>query len=163
MIDDYEYLEKQSRYFKEHIIKNQMKLNEIRASQFQNMLGDVQKVDLDKIREERKKFQMKENAQLKILMDEMNNIMVVKIRKFEGKSFKIKEMVQEKILLDGLKKERTGMLKNTLATFSGEFDSLLMPLIVHVDMLLENKKLSEKQRNHLERVRNNVLCGSDIF
>jgi hypothetical protein len=163
MNDDFESLVRLSEHFKDHIVNKQKKINEIRANQFQSMQGDQPKINFGKIRERHREFQRREESQLKILTDEMNNMVVEKIKKFEGKSFKIKELMQEKILLDELKKERSKQINDALVTLSEESEAPLMPLIVHVDMLLQKQELSEEQKNHLRKVRENVLSGLDKF
>ena len=163
MTDDYERLERLSKNFQDKFISNQKKLNEIRVNQFQSMLGDNPKVNFNKIREKYQEFQRREKLQRGILTDEMNMILLQKIKEFEKEeSFKNKEPIQRKILLEEIDKEESKQITSTLKQ-SAELRVLLLPLVVHVDILLQKQALSEKQKNHLKIVRQHILSDLDVF
>ena len=162
MIDDFEYIESLSKIFQEHIVSDQKKLNEIRKKQFQSMTSTSSKIDVSKIREKHQEFQRREKSQISIFAEELNKRLIVKIKILEDNSFKMKELVQEKILLKELERERSTQITNALKTLSAEYDAPLMPLLVHVDMLLQKQELSEKQKNHLRNVKQNVLSCLDV-
>ena len=162
MIDDFEYIESLSKTFQEHIVSDQKKLNEIRKKQFQSMASTSSKIDVSKIREKHQEFQHREKSQISILAEELNKRLIVKVKILEDNSFKMKELVQEKILLKELERERSTQITNALKTLSAEYDAPLMPLLVHVDMLLQKQELSEKQKNHLRNVKQNVLSCLDV-
>lgn len=171
MIDDFESIESLSRTFQEQVVSNQKRLNEVRRNQFQSMTSTSSKIDLSKIREKRQisqfkeksqDFQQREKSQIAILVEEMNKRLISKIEIVEDNSFKMKELVQEKILLKELEKNRSDQITNALKILSDEYDVPLMPLLVHVDMLLQKQELSEKQKNHLRNVKQNVLSCLDV-
>jgi len=171
MIDDFESIESLSKTFQEQVVSNQKRLNEVRRKQFQSMVGNSSKVDFSKIREKRKisqseekfqDFQQREKSQIAILVEEMNKRLLSKIEIVEDNSFKMKELVQEKILLKGLEENRSKRITDALKTLSTEYDAPLIPLLVHVDMLLQKQELSEKQKNHLKNAKQNVLSCLDI-
>jgi len=171
MIDDFESIESLSRTFQEQVVSNQKRLNEVRKNQFQSMTSTSSKIDLSKIREKRQisqskeksqDFQQREKSQIAILVEEMNKRLISKIEIVEDNSFKMKELVQEKILLKELEKNRSDQITNALKILSDEYDAPLMPLLVHVDMLLQKQELSEKQKNHLRNVKQNVLSCLDV-
>lgn len=157
MIDDYESLERISVQFHNRVVLNQKKLNEIRVSQFQSMAGNKPKINVEKIREKNQEYNLKEKAQIAMLATEMNRVLLEKIRVLEeDKIFKDKEARQEKILLEELEKERTKQT-NTMELMPMNGD--LVPLLVHVDMLLQKQELTEKQKNHLKAIRQNVMAS----
>jgi len=162
MIDDFESIESLSKIFQEHIVSNQKKLNEVRKKQFQSMTSVSSKIDFSKIREKHQEFQRREKSQISIFAEELNKRLLTKVKIFEGSSFKMKELMQEKILLKELEKNRSDQITNALKILSDEYDAPLMPLLVHVDMLLQKQELSEKQKNHLRNVKQNVLSCLDV-
>ena len=161
MIDDYESLEKISVQFHSRVVLNQKKLNEIRVKQFQSMAGNKPKVNVEKIRERNQEYMLKEKAQIAILATEMNQILLEKIKILEeDKLFKDKETRQEKVLLEELEKERTKQTNHVQS--SSINNDTLIPLLVHVDMLLEKQELTEKQKNHLKAIRQNVMASITV-
>ncbi|MFQ5781909.1 MAG: hypothetical protein ACE5GR_02495 [Nitrosopumilus sp.] len=164
MIGDYESLELLSKRFQAQIIANQKQLNELRAKQFYNMTGDDNKVNFTEIRRKTQDFQRKEKSQLTILAKEMNELLTEKIKSYEeDELFKNNEILQEKILLEELEKEHSNQLSTALKLLSNELYSPLISLIIHVDTLLKKPELSEKQKNHLQNVRQNILSGLNAF
>lgn len=164
MVDDYESLERLSKTFQNRFATNQKKLNEIRTKQFQSITGDSPKVSFSEIAESHREFQRREKDQISILADEMNNMLLEKFKDFkEDESFKNKESMQKKILLDELEREYSGKITDALESLSAKEDDPLMPLLIHVDMLLQRQELSEKQKNHLRNVKQNILSGLDLF
>jgi len=162
MIDDFEYIESLSKIFQEHIVSDQKKLNEIRKKQFQSMASISSKIDVSKIREKHQEFQHSEKSQISIFAEELNKRLIVKVKILEDNSFKMKELMQEKIFLKELEKKRSNRITNALKILSAEYDAPLIPLLVHVDMLLQKQELSEKQKNHLRNVKQNVLSCLDV-
>jgi len=162
MIDDFEYIESLSKTFQEHIFSNQKKLNEVRRKQFQSMASTSSKIDVSKIREKHQEFQHREKSQISILAEELNKRLLAKITIIEDNSFKMKELMQEKIFLKELEKKRSNRITNALKILSAEYDTPLIPLLVHVDMLLQKQELSKKQKNHLRNVKQNVLSCLDV-
>ena len=71
--------------------------------------------------------------------------------------------MQEKMILVELEKEHSLQIINTLKSLSAKEDAPLMQLLVHVDMLLQKQELSEKQKNHLREVKQNILSGLNLF
>jgi len=162
MIDDFEYIESLSKTFQEHIVSNQKRLNEIRKKQFQSMASTSSKIDVSKIREKHQEFQHSEKSQISIFAEELNKRLIVKVKILEDNSFKMKELMQEKIFLKELEKKRSNRITNALKILSAEYDTPLIPLLVHVDMLLQKQELSKKQKNHLRNVKQNVLSCLDV-
>jgi len=162
MIDDFESIESLSKTFQEQVVSNQKKLNEVRRKQFQSMADNSSKIDFSKIREKHQEFQRREKSQISILAKELNKRLLAKVKIIEDNSFKMKELVQEKILLKELEKEHSNRITDALKTLSTEYDVPLMPLLVHVDMLLQKPELSEKQKNHLRNAKQNVLSCLDV-
>ncbi len=74
----------------------------------------------------------------------------------------MKELMQEKIFLKELEKNRSNRITDALKILSAEYDAPLMPLLVHVDMLLQKQELSEKQKNHLRNIKQNVFSCLDV-
>ena len=162
MIDDFESIESLSKIFQEHIVSNQKKLNEVRKMQFQSMTSASSKIDFSKIREKHQEFQRREKSQISIFAEELNKRLLTKVKIFEGSSFKMKELMQEKIFLKELEKNRSNRITDALKILSAEYDAPLMPLLVHVDMLLQKQELSEKQKNHLRNIKQNVFSCLDV-
>ncbi len=162
MIDDFESIESLSKIFQEHIVSNQKKLNEVRKKQFQSMTRASSKIDFSKIREKHQEFQRREKSQISIFAEELNKRLLTKVKIFEGSSFKMKELMQEKIFLKELEKNRSNRITDALKILSAEYDAPLMPLLVHVDMLLQKQELSEKQKNHLRNIKQNVFSCLDV-
>lgn len=158
MIDDYESLEKISAQFHNRVVLNQKKLNEIRVKQFQSMAGNKPKINVEKIREKNQEYNLKEKAQLAMLATEMNKILLDKIKTLEeDKLFKDKEARQEKALLEELERERKKQADDAQLPIVNT--NSLVPLLVHVDMLLQKQELTEKQKNHLKAIRQNVMAS----
>ncbi|MBT8173783.1 MAG: hypothetical protein KJN83_07005, partial [Nitrosopumilus sp.] len=80
----------------------------------------------------------------------------------EDAVFKNKELMQKKILLEELGKEYSKQLSYISELSNSENDLPLTPLIVHIDMLLQNQNLSDKQKNHLIIARQNILSGLNL-
>lgn len=164
MINDYESLELLSKRFQEKMIANQKLLNQLRAKQFNNMTGDDPKINFSEVRMKNLAFQRKEKSQLAILANEMNELLTQKIKSYEeDESFKNNERLQEKILLQELEKEYSEQLTVALKLSSERLDTPLTSLVMHVDILLKQPNLSEKQKNHLKNVKNNILTGLNEF
>ena len=160
MNSDYESLEELSKRFQAHMIENQKKLNKLRASQFNKMINENTTINFLELRKKHQEFDKREKSQLAILAEEMNELLAKNIHQYvEDESFKNNERQQEKILLEELEKERSSQLSNALKLSSNELETPLMSLIVHVDMLLQKTELTEKQKNHLKNVRQNILSG----
>lgn len=171
MIDDFEHIESLSEIFRRQVASNQKRLNEVRRKQFQSVASDSSKVRLKKSRaniqisqpdEKSHDFQQREKSQVAMLVEEMNKRLVSKIEIVEDNSFKMKELVQERALLKELEKKRSSRITDALKTLSTEYDAPLTPLLVHVDMLLQKQGLTEKQKNHLKNVKQNVLSCLDV-
>ncbi len=93
-----------------------------------------------------------------MLATEMNQILLDKIKTLEeDKLFKDKEARQEKALLEELERERKKQADDARLPVVNT-DSLV-PLLVHVDMLLQKQELTEKQKNHLKAIRQNVMAS----
>ncbi len=73
------------------------------------------------------------------------------------------ELLQERMLLKELEKKRSKRVTDALETLSEEYDAPLKPLLIHVDMLLEKEGLTEKQKNHLVNVKENVLSCLEVI
>jgi len=171
MIDDFESIESLSKTFQEQVVNNQKKLNEVRKKQFQSMASNSSKISFSKIREKRQiyqseeksqDFQQREKSQIAMIVEEMNKRLLSKIEIVKDNSFKMKELVQEKIFLKEFEEKRSKRITDALKTLSTEYDVPLMPLLVHVDMLLQKPELSEKQKNHLRNAKQNVLSCLDV-
>ena len=164
MINDYESLENLSKRFSEKIVSNQKRLNELRSSQFYDMTSDNPRINVKEVIAKHHDFHNREKSQLEILSNEMNELVLNQIKIFEEEeSFKNKELMQKKILLEELGKEYSNQLAYISKLFESETDLPLMPLIVHIDMLLHKKDLSEKQKNHLLSARQNILTGLNVI
>lgn len=158
IIDDYESLEKISVQFHNRVVLNQKKTKRVRVKQFQTMAGAKPKINVEKIREKNQEYNLKEKAHLAILSTEMNRILLDKIKVLEeDKLFKDKEIRQEKALLAELEKKRKKQA-NDVQLPAVNTDSLV-PLLVHVDMLLQKQELTEKQKNHLKAIRQNEMAS----
>jgi len=162
MIDDFEHIESLSKTFQEHIFSNQKNLNEVRRKQFQSMASTSSKIDVSKISEKHQEFQRREKSQISFFAEELNKRLLAKVTIFEDNSFKMKELMQEKIFLKELEKKHSNRITNALKILSAEYDAPLIPLLVHVDMLLQKQELSEKQKNHLRNAKQNVLSCLDV-
>jgi len=164
MINDYESIEKLSKRFSEKIVSNQKRLNELRSSQFYDMTSDNPKINVKEVLAKHHDFQNREKSQLEILSNEMNELVLDQIKVFEEEeSFKQKELMQKKILLEELGKEYSNQLAYISKLSDSEMDLPLMPLIVHIDMLLQKQDLSDKQKNHLLTARQNILTGLNVL
>jgi hypothetical protein len=159
MVDEFHSLENLSEQFLSRVVTNQKRINALRSQQFQSY-EEKRQFNFQKSREEYQEFQIKETKQIEILVDEMNIILLEKIKEFEDeKTFKQKEIMQEKIIMQEMEKELANYLSvNPNVDFS-KLISPLMPLLVHTHMLLANPELKDKQRTHLNMVKNNILSG----
>ena len=177
MIDDFEHIESLSETFHRQVVSNQKRLNEVRRKQFQSLTGDSSKINLKRIGVSRKipqsdkkfqsdetsqDFQQREKSQMAMLVKEMNKRLISKIEIVEDNPFKMKELVQERALFKELEKRRSNKISNALKTLSAEYDAPLSPLLIHVDMLLQKQELSEKQKDHLKNIKQNILSCLDV-
>jgi hypothetical protein len=171
MIDDFEHIESLSETFHRQVVSNQKRLNEVRRKQFQSLTGDSSKINLKRIVVSRKipqsdetsqDFQQREKSQMAMLVKEMNKRLISKIEIVEDNPFKMKELVQERALFKELEKRRSNKISNALKTLSAEYDAPLSPLLIHVDMLLQKQELSEKQKDHLKNIKQNILSCLDV-
>jgi len=164
MINDYQSIENLSKIFSEKVVTNQKRLNELRSSQFYDMTSDNPKINVKEVISKNHDFQYREKSQLEILSNEMNDLVLDQIKIFEEEeSFKNKELLQKKILLEELGKEYSNQLAYITKLSNSEMDLPLMPLIVHIDMLLQKPELSGKQKNHLLSARQNILTGLNMI
>jgi len=164
MINDYESIENLSKKFSEKIVTNQRRLNELRSSQFHDMTSDNPRINVKEVLSKNRDFQYREKSQLEILSNEMNDLVLDQIKFFEEEeSFKNKELMQKKILLEELGKEYSNQLAYIAKLSDSEMDLPLMPLIVHIDMLLQKQELTDKQKNHLLSARQNILTGLNVI
>ena len=172
MIDDYESIEDLSKTFQEQVVSNQKKLNEVRRKQFESVSTYSFKPSAKKISNSNKMssdgletadFLKREKSQIAVLVNELNKRLVSKIQIVEDDSFKMHELLQERMLLKELEKKRSKRVTDALETLSEEYDAPLKPLLVHVDMLLEKEGLTEKQKNHLVNVKENVLSCLEVI
>jgi hypothetical protein len=165
MIDDFEYLEDLSKSFQEQVVNNQRKLNEVRRRQFESVSTYSSKVSNEKprnmhrFRSESKSedFLKREKDQISVLVQELNKRLLSKIKIVEDDSFKMHELLQERMLLKELEKKREKRVNDALEILSEEYDAPLNPLLAHVDILLQKQELTEKQKNHLKNIKENVL------
>ena len=165
MIDDFEAIEDLSKTFQEQVVNNQRKLNEVRRKQFESVSTYSSKNNFEKPKNFHRKsldkptkdFLEREKSQIAVLVQELNRRLISKIEIVEDDSFKMHELLQERMLLRELEKKRSKRITDALELLSEEYDAPLKPLLVHVDMLLQKQELSDKQKNHLKNVKENVL------
>ena len=171
MIDDFEAIEDLSKTFQEQVVNNQRKLNEVRRKQFESVSTYSSKVRYEKPKKfyrespdepKSKDFLDREKSQIAVLAQELNKRLISKIQIVEDDSFKMHELLQERTLLKELEKKRSKRITDALNLLSEEYDAPLKPLLVHVDMLLQKQELTEKQKNHLSNVKENVLSCLDV-
>ncbi len=163
MNNDYESIEDLSKQFSDNVAANQKRLNQIRSNQFLDMANADGIINVKQVIEKRHDFTYREQSQLEILSNEMNDLVLNQIKIFEeDTAFKQKELLQKKILLEELGKEYSKQLSYISELSNSKSDLPLTPLIVHMDMLLQNQDLSEKQKNHLIIARQNILSGLNL-
>ncbi|QLH04925.1 hypothetical protein C5F49_06045 [Nitrosopumilus oxyclinae] len=163
MNNDYESIEDLSKQFSDNVVANQKRLNGIRTHQFLDMTNVYGEVNVKQVVEKGHDFTYREKSQLEILSNEMNELVLNQIKSFEEETaFKNKELMQKKILLEELGKEYSKQLSFISKLSNSETDLPLTPLIVHIDMLLQQQNLSEKQKNHLIIARHNILSGLNL-
>jgi hypothetical protein len=171
MIDDFESIEDLSKTFQEQVVNNQRKLNEVRRKQFESMSAYSSKVSNEKPknihRESADKpksedFLEREKSQIAVLVQELNKRLLSKIKIVEDNSFKMHELLQERMLIKELEKKRSKRVNDALEILSEEYDAPLKPLLAHVDILLQKQALTEKQKNHLVNVKENILSCLEL-
>lgn len=165
MIDDFESIEDLSKTFKDQMVNNQKKLNEVRRRQFESVSTYSSKTNKKPTSHHRKSqdiqlsddFLKREKSQIVVLTKELDKRLISKIKIVEDDSFKMHELMQERVLLKDLEKVRSKRITDALQLLSEEYDAPLKPLLIHVDMLIERQTLTEKQKNHLMNVKENIL------
>ncbi len=173
MVDDYKVIEKLSMGFNGDAVERQRRINQIRLNQFKATSGEIssskikelQEKSQEKIQKERfrKKITLedsvqKEIEQIKMIANNMNSILVKKIEDLvQSNSFKEKEDQQEEIILKKLEKVQTKQFVEMLKMISYELQAPLSPVLIHLDILLQNPQLNESQKEHLRAAKQNVV------